>query len=123
MKITLPDKGDDEKDFLCDEDADFLKRHSNFIPEIGCSIGKLDENSIFKSLHCNLKSKTASPVDVAVSCIETAMHEWFAHGRGVYEKRQQQMQEVCRQMKLPVPAVGVPFDERVNHWLCKYSSS
>jgi len=122
MKITLPDKSENEVAFMEDEDADFLKRKSNFIPEINRSIGALDENSIFKSLHSNLQSHSVLPETVSVSCIETAMHEWFAHGREVYELRASQMREVCEETGLPVPAVFTTFDERVENWLNKYCS-
>lgn len=122
IKITLPNKSDDEVAFMQSEDADFIKRQSNFIPEIGCSIGKLCEDSIFKSLHANIRSKTELPEQVSSSCIETAMHEWFAHGKEVYTMRQQQMRRVCERANLPVPAVNISFQERVDHWLEKYSS-
>lgn len=121
MKITLPDKSDDEVCFMDIKDSDFLKRKSNFIPEIGHSIGKLDENSIFKSLHANLASKSCLPEEVSSSCIETAMHEWFAHGRELYNVRAEQMREVCDLADLPVPAVHVTFDERVRNWQNKYT--
>jgi hypothetical protein len=120
MKITLPDKSDDEVAFMRDSDADFLKRNSVFIPEIGMSIGALTEESIFKSLHCNLKSKGASDVEVAMSCIDGAMHEWFAHGRSVYDDRREKMLCVCQEMDLPLPSVQATFDERVVAWREKY---
>lgn len=123
IKITLPDKGDHEVDFMDEKHADFLKRHSNYIPEIAFSLGMLDEMSIFKSLHCNLLSKSQTPLEVSVSCIEGAMHEWFAHGKKVYELRQSQMREVCSAHELRIPAVEFSFDERVQHWLSKYKSS
>jgi hypothetical protein len=120
IKITPPDKSEDSFIFMDVEDADFLKRKSSYIEELGVKIGKLDEDSIFKSLHSNLRSTSASPEEVAVSCIEGAMHEWFAHGRSVYEMRQKQMKRVCNRVGLPVPAVDVTFDERVSHWKDKY---
>lgn len=122
MKITPPNKSEDESPFMDQGEADFLKRKSTYIPEIGTSIGSLDENSIFKSLHANVQSKTELPISVSASCIESAMHEWFAHGREVYEKRAGQMKEVCRLANLPVPAVNATFDERVAEWHEKYSS-
>jgi len=115
MKVTLPDKGTGDDEFMDKDEADFLKRHSFFIPEIGRKIGKLDEMSIFKSLHANLRSKETKIV-VAVSCIETAMHEWFAHGRDVYTDRRNKMLRVCDALNLTVPAVNRTFDERVQHW-------
>nr|ULG00080.1 MAG: hypothetical protein 1 [Salisharnavirus sp.] len=120
MKITLPNKTTESAKFLPREKADFLKRKSYFIPEIGCNLGQLDEMSIFKSLHCNLKSKVALPHEVAAGCIETALHEWFAYGREHYEMRARQMRELCKRVDLPVPATNVTFDERVAHWKEKY---
>jgi hypothetical protein len=121
MKITLPDKSDDEVDHMDDEDADFLKRNSVFIPEIGIDIGALSNDSIMKSLHANLKSET-KPLAVAVNCIETAMHEWFGHGKEVYEDKQRRMKLVCEDMELPVPAVHMTYDERVKKWIEKYDA-
>nr|ULG00110.1 MAG: hypothetical protein 1 [Salisharnavirus sp.] len=120
MKVTLPDKSDNAVDFLDDKDADFLKRQSQFIPEIGTCIGKLSEGSIFKSLHSNLKSSSSSMRDVSMSCLEGAMNDWFAHGREVYDMRRAQMIEVCERMDLPVPNVYATFDDRVDAWKQKY---
>lgn len=123
MKITPPDKDESHDDtaFMDVGDTDFLKRVSQFIPEINTSIGKLDEMSIFKSLHSNVRSKGALKEEVARSCIETAMHEWFAHGREVYELRAAQMTQVCEMVSMPVKATRIPFDDRVDHWKCKYN--
>jgi hypothetical protein len=121
MKITLPDKSDNEVELLDVDKADFLKRQSNYIPEIETSLGRLAESSIFKALHSNLRSKKVLPETVAVQCIETAMHEWFAFGREHYNLRASQMQAVCKEVNLPVPAVLVTFDERVEDWLSKYT--
>jgi len=120
MKITLPDKGTSSCAFMNVEDVDFLKRKSNYIPQISRNIGKLDENSIFKSLHCNLKSKSASPVEVAASCVESAMHEWFAFGKDHYEKRREEMKEVCERANIPLSVLDISFEERVEHWKEKY---
>jgi len=120
MKLTLPSKSDEEVAFLTREESDFLKRKSSYIPEIGTSIGRLDESSIFKSLHANLKSATATPREVAASVIETALHEWFAYGRTHYEKRRLEMTKVCEQVDLPVSALNYTFDERVAFWKEKY---
>jgi hypothetical protein len=120
MKITLPDKSDDEVDFMDMDDADFLKRKSIFIREIGYYIGALNEMSIYKSLHANLASRGASKVEVAMSCIDGAMHEWFAHGKDVYEDRRTKMMAICEEMDLPMPSVQVTFEERVEAWKEKY---
>jgi hypothetical protein len=64
-----------------DEDADFLKRKNVFIPELERHVGALDEESIFKSLHSNLRSKSLTKQELAATCIDGAIREWFFHGR------------------------------------------
>lgn len=122
MKITLPIKSADDSgiEFLPYEEVDFLKRKSQFIPEISHCIGKLDEMSIFKSLHANLESKTQTKREVAVSCIESAMHEWFAYGRDHYELRRAQLKQVCGRHNLFIPVLDYTFDHRVGLWKEKY---
>lgn len=121
IKITEPKKTDVVTDDLHIDEADFLKRHSQYIPEIGTRIGKLDKQSMYKPLLTNLKSKTETPEMVAVSCVETYMHELFAHGREEYEKDQPIMKELCeRVLKFTPPAVNFSFDERADMWKSKY---
>jgi len=120
IKITLPDKSDVVCDFIPRKDLDFLKRTSNYIPEIDARLGKLVEDSIFKSLHSNLESKVATRREVSASAIVGAMHEWFAHGRSVFEMRQQQMRTVCERADMKLNAVEITFDERAAHWLENY---
>ncbi len=102
------------------EEVDFLKRSSCYIQEIDTKLGKLDETSIFKSLCSNLKSKTACPSEVAASCVESALHEWFAYGKDHYEMRREQMKVVCERAKLPLSVLDITFEERVAHWKEKY---
>lgn len=122
MKITPPDKGGGSSDFLDAGEVDFLKRKSVFIEEIGTEIGALDERSIFKSLHANV-SKKADARDVARSCVIGALHEWFAHGREVYELRRQQLHQICELSNLGrVEHLDKSFDDRVQAWISKYQS-
>ena len=123
MKITLPTKTDEVVDDLPIESTDFLKRKSNYIPEIQTSLGALDEQSIFKSWHSNLKSKSVLATEVACSCIETGLHEFFAHGREVYERRRNQATLICQMAGLRVPATSYTFDDRVVFWKAKYQSN
>jgi hypothetical protein len=121
MKITEPNKTDSVEDDLNIDDADFLKRQSHFIPEIGTRIGKLTKESMYKPLLMNVKSTTETPENVATSCVETYMHELFAHGRQEYEKDQPIMKELCvRVLGFTPPAVAFTFDERVEMWKEKY---
>jgi hypothetical protein len=121
MKITLPDKSDNSCAFMEEEDADFLKRSSATIEGIPVPIGRLAEESIFKSLHCNLRSKSTSKAEVAVSCMETALHEWFAYGREYYEMRREQLTRVAYAAGLCPTKAFVPYEERVATWHEKYA--
>ena len=116
MKITPPDKKAKGTKFLKEEEADFLKRKSVLVEGLPCVTGALCESSIFKSLHSNLKSKTLTDEELTISCIETAMHEWFFHGREKFETRQKQMQEICKRHNFVIPSVCRTFDERVEFW-------
>lgn len=123
MKITPPDKKSDGAAFMEDGEADFLKRNSVYIDEIGHSLGALDEMSIFKSLHSNLLSSSVTQREVAVSCVETALHEWFAYGREHYDMRSDQLRKACIQADLPITHCFTSFDSRVEMWKEKYESS
>jgi hypothetical protein len=120
MKITHPNKTTEASEFLSKDELDFLKRMSNYIPEIRRFIGMLNEESILKPLHAHLKSTKATMREVACDAVENALHEWFAHGREVYEDRRTKLQEVCRRNSLPVMALETDFDTRVLHWKEKY---
>jgi hypothetical protein len=122
MKITDPNKTENVADDLDIDEADFLKRKSQYIPEIGVRIGKLSKDSMLKPLLANLKSRTESPENVAVSCVETYMHELFAHGRLVYNQDQTKIKQICMEsLGFIPPAVNATFDERVEMWHEKYS--
>jgi hypothetical protein len=87
MKFTMPDKESDPTEYMMDEDADLLKRSNVYCEETGMIMGALDEDSIFKSLHCVIKSSALTPEQQAMENIDGALREWFSHGREVYEMR------------------------------------
>lgn len=121
IKITEPNKTDLVEDDMHVDDADFLKRSSHFIPEIGMRIGALAKTSMYKPLFDNVKSKGATQEEVAISCVETYMHELFAHGREEYNKDQPKIKELClRALQVIPPAVSYTFDDRVEMWKEKY---
>jgi hypothetical protein len=117
---TMPDKESEPVAFMNRYEADFLKRGDRFDVDLGCYVGMLDENSIFKSLHCCMKSKTVPVDDVCVMNIQGALREWFFHGRDVFEKRQRQMKEVVERMGYVVPEIDNDYDYRVVEWKAKY---
>ena len=105
ITYTMAEKDAESIPFIDHEVADFLKRKSRWESQYcyidsegktnkGMWIAMLDEDSIFKSLHSNLKSKTQTQEEVAVQCIEGAMREWWFYGKEIFDLRHKQMQEV-----------------------------
>lgn len=113
IKITEPSKTDDKHMFLPWSEIDFLKRKSSIVEGLPYTVGKLDENSIFKSLHCNMRSDAVDSITVSCSCITTAMHEFFAHGRTIYEARRKELQHVAEDFSLTIPALELTFEEKL----------
>lgn len=120
MVFTMPDKESKPVEYMNDADADFLKRKNAFLPELGHYVGQLAEDSIFKSLHSNLKSKAVSSDEVAAGNIDGALREWFFYGREHFEKRRMQMIEVAKSMPIKPSTLSEDFDSRKEEWLKRY---
>jgi hypothetical protein len=100
MKFTMPDKTSTPIPYMRDQDADFIKRHNKWIPELRTFVGALDEDSIFKSLHSNLKSKALTPAELSATCIDGALREWFFHGSAKYNQRWQEMNTIAERANI-----------------------
>lgn len=122
MVFTMPDKTSTPIPYMKDCDADFLKRNNVYVPELGQHVGALDENSIFKCLHSNLKSKALTKQELAATCIDGALRDWFFHGRDVYEARRIEMCEVASMTDIDnlCTMLDVPFDRQVARWRHRY---
>jgi hypothetical protein len=122
MKFTMPDKNSEATAFMTDEDADLLKRKNVYMPELGHYVGALDEDSIFKSLHSTMQSKYLTPKEQAIQNIDTAISDWFYHGREVYEMRLRQMRLVAKMcgIHLLCNNLDKSFDYWVVRWRNKY---
>ena len=121
---TMPDKESELADFLPKEEFEFLKRVSVYHPDLQCNIGALIDKSIFKMLHCYLRSKS-SPITEKEACgmaIDTALREWFAHGREVFEMRREQMIQIAQKGGVEHLCAGLDkdYDARVLEWRHKY---
>lgn len=122
MVFTMPDKTSDPTPYMTDEDADFLKRHNLYCEETKLIHGVLDENSIFKSLHSVLKSKSVSPLDQSAMNIDGALREWWQYGREMYEKRREQMKDVALQTNIShmCTELDVTYDDRMEMFNKRY---
>jgi hypothetical protein len=122
--LTMPDKTSEPVPFLKDSECDFLKRHSTFLPEINCTVGKLVETSIFKSLKCITPSAVETPKGVLACNINGALNEWFLYGRDTYEMRRLQLRHIAEKHGFSHMCSGlqVDFDDRVKKWIEQYRS-
>lgn len=122
---TMPDKESELLDYLPSEDFEFLKRKSVYHKDLDCTIGALVEDSIFKMLHCYLRPKNSPLTEEHATAlnIDTALREWFNHGRVTYEKRRQELKEVALRSGLThlCNELNLTYDDRVQHWKDTYS--
>jgi len=118
--FTMPDKESAPVEFMRDSDADFLKRKNEYNEDLGLIVGKLEEKSLFKSLHSIVKSKVVSPINVSCQNIDSALREWFFHGREVYEMRRKQMEQIADIHDLPCAGTELSYNERVIQFKEKY---
>jgi len=98
-KYTMADKDQESVPYINIFDADYLKRKTVFRREYGKAgmyIAQLDENSIYKSLYCNMLSDVDPPEAVSAMAIEGAIREWFFYGEEVYEDRRAKVLEVAK---------------------------
>jgi hypothetical protein len=120
QKFTPPDKKSDPVPYMTDVNADFLKRRSVYIPELGQHVGALDRESIFKALCCAMEDSDLTPAEQAVQNARTAAEEFFYHGRDVYDEQRKKLKKLLAVANLASTDLEIPFDQRVERWKNKY---
>lgn len=132
IEYTMADKDAESIPYISLEEADFLKRATVFRPEYsdpstgekGMYLAKLSEESIFKSLHCNMKSKVVSADEIARQCLDGALRELWFHGKEHFEMRHEQFKNIVAEHEwqhIISPSFYKTFDEREEEWLEKYN--
>jgi hypothetical protein len=132
IEYTMADKDAESVPYITLEKADFLKRATIFRPEYsdpstgekGMYLAKLSEESIFKSLHCNMLSKVVSKEEIARQCLDGALRELWFHGREHFEMRHGQFKRIVADHEwqhVISPNFYKTFDEREEEWLEKYN--
>lgn len=122
MVFTMPNKSDTPTPYMNNEECDFLKRKTFYNPDLGYKIGILDDSSIFRSLHSQMKSDEMTPEEIAAQNICGAANSWFFHGREIYDKRTTQLRAVAEASNLThlTTALDVPYDAKVDKWRKTY---
>jgi len=120
----MPDKESELQDFLAKEDFEFLKRSSVYHPKLGLHIGALSDKSIYKSLHCFMRSKNSVDTEEYACAINVdgALREWFNHGEEKYEAQRLKMIEVTKRAAISHMCTGLEltYDDRVQRWEEQY---
>lgn len=128
MKITHPSKADN-MDFSEDE-LDFLKRKSVWNEALGMNMGALCKESIFKSLFDGIPPKQFSSngeftgnddFSACSDVIDSALHEFYAHGRHEYEEFRTKIKEVARLSKVTNEAINLSYDDRTQLFRSKFA--
>lgn len=118
MKITDAKKSDNPQDFVDFSDIDFLKRKSVYHDELGCKVGALAKNSLYKMLH--MSSGQGEPEDLAISSMTSMLHEAFLHGQEFYEDSREKLIQVARKNKIYTNQLDMSYSDRVVDWKYKY---
>jgi hypothetical protein len=120
---TTPNKKTIDSPIYPDEDADFLKRNFTGEHELGIHVGALDPVSIFKPLHMMNFNPDAfsTPEVMSAHLMNSALDEFFNHGRAAYDRRQIEFLEVFERIGIqPFGNVLVDFDTKLANWHIKY---
>lgn len=131
IEFTMAQKEAESVPYIDINNMEFLKRWSRWEPNLiapgtkekGMWIAKLDEDSIFKSLMSNLKSKEEDQHTVAIQCIDGALREWFFHGEEFFNDKLAKMERVVTNMDYNswMPKNwNLPYAARREEWKSRY---
>jgi hypothetical protein len=123
---TMPDKESELTPYLDEDEFEFLKRESIYHPRLGKHLGALSRKSIYKSLHCYIRGKghPLTPDEACALNIDTAIREFFNHGKDVYESERVLMNEVAAKAEIShmCALLQETYEDRVDDWYSKYEN-
>lgn len=96
VTYTMAEKGAASVPYIHISECTFLKRRMVWNEEMGLYFGPLEESSLYKTLHSNLKSKLLTPAEHSVECINCVLTEYFLFGEEIYNDRLEKMTRVCQ---------------------------
>lgn len=97
VEYTMADKGAKSVPFINIRDISFLKRKWVWSDEVTNWLAPLDEESIIKSLTFWVPSSTIDVYAQTVAVVESAINEYFFHGRKKFEEKSLFFQEVLKE--------------------------
>lgn len=122
MGFTMPNKEDELVDYMEEKDVDFLKRKSEYNPDLGRKVGLLSEDSILKRLLACVRSSELSPEEHSAVNIESSLNDYFYYGRDIFEDRFAKLYTVAGENGILhlCPGFSRSYDDRVIEWRQKY---
>jgi hypothetical protein len=121
IEFTMPDKVSKASEFLHITETDFLKRKSVFNNDMMRYVGKLDIESIHKSLMNQKKTHKENLKAAMKSTIQSALHELVLHGKQEYETHVGMLTHACHEIGLVISELSWTYEERVANWHLKYT--
>jgi len=100
VTYTMAEKGAESIPYIHVSECTFLKRRMVWNEEMNLYFGPLEEASLYKTLHCNLKSKLLTPAEHSVECINSVLTEYFLFGEEIYNDRVEKMKLLCEEAGL-----------------------
>lgn len=97
-------------------EAEYLKRHSVYHEALGCRVGALGKDSIFKSLHCYDTKSKVSREEHALAVVTGALQEMFLHGPAEFENFRLAMTKVLGEHGLVLPVLNNDYTTRSMLW-------
>jgi len=86
VTYTMADKESQSRPYISIHDADFLKRKWRWEQDLARYVAPLEVNSIVKSLMVGVKSKHLSEQQLSAQIIDSALSEFFWHGRDLFDE-------------------------------------
>jgi hypothetical protein len=100
VEYTMAEKEAESVPYIHINDASFLKRRFVFNQEMGAYMAVLDIKSIDKMLTSYLDTGVLAKEAHSICVIETALREYFFHGREVFESKRSYFQELIKRCNL-----------------------
>nr|ULF99981.1 MAG: hypothetical protein 1 [Marnaviridae sp.] len=100
VEYTMAEKEAESVPYIHINDASFLKRRFVFNQEMGAYMAVLDIKSIDKMLTSYLDTGVLAKEAHSICVIETALREYFFHGREVFESKRSYFQELVKRCNL-----------------------
>jgi len=100
VEYTMADKEAESVPYISIDQASFLKRSFRWDADIGAIVGPLENSSFDKMLTTCVKSPSLCSEAHSICVIETALREYFFHGKEVFDRKKLMFEKIIEESKL-----------------------